>query len=61
MFAIFRNSREHEFVILLTLVLQNEAYLLPPPHLDSCWFETHLSASLEHLDLDDALVHWPVA
>src|SRR2546430_2213334 len=54
MLAIFGNGCEYEFVILLAAVLQNKTDLLPPSHLDSRRLETHLAASLEHLDLDDA-------
>jgi hypothetical protein len=54
MLAIFANCREHEFVVFLAVVLENETHLLPPSDLDSRGFETHLAAALEHLDLEDA-------
>src|SRR5262249_52356413 len=52
--AIFSDRREDEFVILLAVVLQDETDLFPSAHLNAGGLVTHLPASLEHLDLDDA-------
>src|SRR6266404_9249268 len=52
--AIFSDRSEDEFVILLAIVLQNETDLFPSSHFDARGLETHLSAPLEHLDVDDA-------
>src|SRR4029450_2367745 len=52
--AIFGDRREDEFVILLALIVQNEAYLFSSAHFDSRGLEAHFSTALEHLDLDDA-------
>src|SRR5262249_19513387 len=52
--AIFGNGREDEFVILLAIVMQNEADLFPSAHFDSRGLEAHFPAALEHPDLDDA-------
>src|SRR5262245_18477572 len=52
--AVLSDRREDEFVILLAIVLQDETDLFPPAHLNARGLVTHLAASLEHLDLDDA-------
>src|SRR6266540_2382089 len=52
--AIFGNRRQDKFVILLAIVLQDETDLFPPSHLNARGLVTHLPASLEHLDVDDA-------
>src|SRR5262245_65035418 len=52
--AVLSDRREDEFVILLAVVLQDETDLFPPAHLNARGLVTHLPASLEHLDLDDA-------
>src|SRR5262249_10436261 len=52
--AIFSDRGEDEFVILLAIVLQDEADLFPPTDLNSRGLVTHLPASFEHFDLDDA-------
>src|SRR5262249_20723001 len=52
--AIFSDRREDEFVIFLAIVLQDETDLFPSAHLNAGGLVTHLPASLEHLDLDDA-------
>src|SRR6516165_5607873 len=53
-FTIFGDRRQDKFVILLAIVAQNETDLFPPPHLNARGLVTHLPASLEHLDVDDA-------
>src|SRR5262249_16977790 len=52
--AIFSDRREDEFVILLAVDLEDETDLFPPAHLNAGGLVTHLPASLEHLDLDNA-------
>src|SRR5262245_23551328 len=54
MLAIFGNCREDEFMILLAIVLQDETDLFAPAHFNARGLITHLPASLEHLDVDDA-------
>src|SRR3977135_4389659 len=61
MLAILRDRRENEFVILLAAVFQNETDLFALAHLDARGLETHFSAALEHLYLDDACGPFRVA
>src|SRR5215831_14633098 len=52
--AIFSDRSEDELMILLAIVLEDETDLFPSAHLNAGGLVTHLPASLEHLDLDDA-------
>src|SRR2546422_11411634 len=52
--AIFGDCRQDKFMILLTLVVQNEADVLASAHFDLRGLEAHFPAALEHLDLDNA-------
>src|SRR6516165_4536400 len=51
---VFLDGGEDELVILLPVVLHNEADLLAPAHLDERRLEAHLAAALEHSHLDGA-------
>src|SRR5262245_56181679 len=54
MLAIFPGSRENKFVILLAIILQDETDLFSPACLNTRGLITHLPASLEHPDVDNA-------